>query len=331
MASKKKITIITPSYNQGQFIEQTIDSVLSQNYASLEYIIVDGGSTDNTVEIIKKHEKHLAYWVSEPDKGQSDAINKGLKRATGDIVNWLNSDDYYEPDTLHKVSDAFADDNTNVLCGKSRLFKGDATVKHSRGTDIYDDNLAKTIGWARIDQPETFFRKSVIDQIGSVNPALHYVMDKEWWVRYLLAFGLSGIRKIDEVLVNFRLHESSKTISQSGGFEAETDALYFNLAQQMGFEKEAAAIQTVTDGLKENYPLTFQQPKVDKESVLAALHYYLLYKADLFYYRHQRKLSKLCLQSINKQLLKEEDRQLFNKLRFRNKVLPTSLVKLLRK
>ena len=88
-----KITIITPSYNQGQFIEETILSVINQGYPNLEYIIMDGGSTDNTVEVIKKYSDHINYWVSEKDKGQSNAINKGLHRATGDIINWLNSDD----------------------------------------------------------------------------------------------------------------------------------------------------------------------------------------------------------------------------------------------
>lgn len=95
-----KITLVTPSFNQGEFIEETIRSVLLQNYPNLEYIIIDGGSTDDTVAIIKKYEKYISYWISEKDKGQSEAINKGLKIATGEIFNWLNSDDYYAPGTL---------------------------------------------------------------------------------------------------------------------------------------------------------------------------------------------------------------------------------------
>ncbi|RZK26019.1 MAG: glycosyltransferase, partial [Flavobacterium sp.] len=103
-----KISIITPSFNQCQYIEQTILSVLNQNYPNLEYIVIDGGSTDGTVDILKKYDGRIAYWTSEPDKGQTDALNKGFERATGDIVNWINSDDYYAPDTLAQVAASFA-------------------------------------------------------------------------------------------------------------------------------------------------------------------------------------------------------------------------------
>ena len=117
-----KISIITPSYNQGQFLEQTIVSVLGQNYPNLEYVIIDGGSTDNSVEIIKKYEQHLAYWVSEKDKGQADAINKGLKFCTGEIFNWLNSDDYLENGALYKIAAAFENPVIDMVAGVVRNF-----------------------------------------------------------------------------------------------------------------------------------------------------------------------------------------------------------------
>ena len=115
------ISIVTPTYNQGQYIEQTIQSVLNQNYPNLEYIIIDGGSTDNTVEIIKKYEKHLKFWVSEKDNGQANAINKGLQYCTGEIFNWLNSDDYLEPGALLNIANAFSS-NVQMVAGKVRVF-----------------------------------------------------------------------------------------------------------------------------------------------------------------------------------------------------------------
>jgi glycosyltransferase involved in cell wall biosynthesis len=225
-----KITIITPSFNQGRYLEQTINSIFDQNYPNLEYIIIDGGSTDNSIEIIKKYEKHINYWISKPDKGQSDGINKGLKIAKGEIINWLNSDDYYEKDTFKIINEKFQEPKVKVVCGKSRQFNDKGIVRSSPGTDWYPGNLEKSMGWARIDQPETFFRKSAFDKVGYLNPSLHYLMDREWWIRYLLIFGLDGIIDIEEILVNFRLHDTSKTVSAGKEFQKEHDAIYFALA-----------------------------------------------------------------------------------------------------
>ena len=116
-----KISIITPSFNQAVYLQQTIESVLEQNHQPLEYIIIDGGSTDGSVEIIKKYEKHLAYWVSEPDRGQSDAINKGLRRASGDVIAYINSDDFYLEGAFQRVSDAFLSaPNAGIYYGRCR-------------------------------------------------------------------------------------------------------------------------------------------------------------------------------------------------------------------
>lgn len=327
-----KISIVTPSFNQGKFIEQTIESVLDQKYPNLEYIIIDGGSTDETVDIIKKYQGHLAYWVSEKDDGQSEAINKGLALATGDVVNWLNSDDFYEPGALHVVAEAFQDQNVNVVCGRSRIFYNNHSEERiSKGTDVYNWNLAKTIGWARIDQPETFFRKSAIDKIGPLNTDFHYVMDKEWWIRYLLMFGLSGVRKSEEVIVNFRIHDKSKTGSQPLKFEEETDQLYLKLAELCGFRQEEEVLKCFTS--KSKSYLHLSKAKGGNESnkiVLAALQYYLLYKADYFYYRHERALAENCLQQVRIEFLDDFSKKLLCRLKFRNKYFPMSLIKMFR-
>lgn len=322
-----KITIITPSYNQGQYLEQTIDSVLSQKYPNLEYIVIDGGSQDNSVEIIRKYEKYLTFWVSEKDEGQSDAINKGLQKATGEVINWLNSDDYYESNTLQIVGEAFQNPQINVLCGRSRVFyeENNTVAYFSSGTDIYKDNLAKTIGWARIDQPETFFRATVVDQIGLLNSKFHYVMDKEWWIRYLFSFGLFGIEKISEILVNFRLHNASKTVSLQENFQVESESLFAEIAHIHNIE------------LKNNFKLHCNSRKLDtefyekaeKDLVERVISYYLLYQADALYFQNFIKKAKKYLNAIDEKKLYVEDLALYNKLKFRLH-LPVFLLKFIK-
>ncbi len=225
-----KITIITPSYNQGEFIEETILSIINQNYPNLEYIIIDGGSTDNTVDIIKQYEAHIAYWVSEPDEGQSHAINKGLERATGDIINWLNSDDYYYPDALKRVAEHFADPSITCVGGRTRVF-GPNTEFFVEGTFV-GKNLQQTMCYTHIEQPATFFRKSAVDKMGMLSKDIHFVMDKEWWLKYIFHFGLDGVKKVEDIYINFRHHDDSKTIAASDKFYIDYATLLHSMAEQ---------------------------------------------------------------------------------------------------
>lgn len=318
-----KITIITPSFNQGHFIEETIESVLSQNYPNLEYIIMDGGSTDNTVEVIKKYEKHISHWESVKDKGQSDAIQKGLNIATGYVINWLNSDDYYTPGTLNKVGELFSNLNTRVVAGKSRIFGEGYIDRFSQGTDIYPNNLSKTIGWARIDQPETFFRLEDWKTIGGVNQNFHYVMDKELWIRYLLLNGLDGIIQLDDILVNFRLHGDSKTVSLQQKFEEEESALFIEMAMIFGLENQFSILKS-----NKSIPLFDFYNSVNKEIITKSLHYYLLHKADVAYYFNDVENCNKYLSAIDVNYI-QNDVNLFNKLKSRNRI-PVWLRKLLR-
>ncbi|RYE26288.1 MAG: glycosyltransferase [Sphingobacteriales bacterium] len=320
-----KISIITPSYNQGHFIEQTITSILDQGYPNLEYIIMDGGSKDNTVEVIKKYEKHINYWVSERDKGQSDAINKGFRMATGEVINWLNSDDYYEKGALHKVGEAFSDPKVNVFMGISRVF-GKHGDKMTTGTDVYTGNLEKTIGWARIDQPETFFRKSCLDAVGYADEQFHYVMDKELWIRYLIKYGLDGIKKTNDHLTHFRIHDDSKTNSFGLKFNKESLQLYQAIAE-IGNSKFANIplwpSEKLQLGFKSAYPIGKQQT----DSIINYNIYYIFLER---YAQDNYKGAKELLPFIDEQLLRSEDSTHFSEVKRRMK-MPVIIKKLYNK
>jgi glycosyltransferase involved in cell wall biosynthesis len=222
---RPRISIVTPSFNQGRYLEQTILSVLSQGYPNLEYIIIDGGSTDETVEIIRKYESHLAYWVSEPDGGQSEAINKGIALCTGEIFNWLCSDDYLEPGALSELAERFASPDVNVVAGRARLLFPDQSTAYSVTSVL--DTAEEMLRKAHICQPSTFFRMRVVEQLGLLNPRLHYMMDAEWWVKYLLLHGKGGITQIPQVLANYRYHSASKSVKETAGFDQDKARLDF--------------------------------------------------------------------------------------------------------
>lgn len=319
------ISIITPSFNQAQFIEQTIDSVLSQGYEKLEYMVIDGGSTDQSAEIIRKYARHLSYWISEPDRGQSHAINKGIARSTGDVINWLNSDDYLEPGALNFVGEVFADPSVIAACARSNIVMNGEILRQSRGTDVYPDNLAKTIGWARIDQPETFFRKKAYDMVGPLNEALHYVMDREWWIRYLLHFGLGGVKTVDRVIVNFRLHDQSKTQGKRPNFEVEHYSLYGGLAMDAGLDEEAKLIQSEFGA----HPMggILSNKLVPPVLLRDVLNYFLLHQADQAYQQGRRERVQRILNSIQFDLLEAPDRKLYHKLKLRSSIIPPFLLK----
>lgn len=207
-----KISIVTPSYNQGQFIEETIISVLGQNYPNLEYIIMDGGSNDNTIEILKKYEHQITYWQSEPDNGQSSAINEGFKRATGDILCWLNSDDYYLPGTLQFIANNINITNEEILFGNCiHLKENSSFCNGSNVVSRWGNEDLKVIDM--IIQPSSFFSRKAVEKTGGMREDLNFGFDWEWFLRAEKK-GVS-FKPLERYLSVYRYHEEHKS---GGGF-----------------------------------------------------------------------------------------------------------------
>ena len=208
MLKLPKISIITPSYNQGNFLERTILSVLEQNYSNLEYIIIDGGSTDNSVDIIKKHEDKLAYWVSEPDKGQTHALNKGFKLATGDIVAWLNSDDMYCPYALQTVAKSFMEENELdfVFGNRYDIDENDKIIRDGRYTHF--SFTAFVVLGSTFSQCASFWKRDLFEEYGYLDETKRFCMDYEFYCRIGNHIKAKHIRKH---LAKFRWHGASKS------------------------------------------------------------------------------------------------------------------------
>jgi glycosyltransferase involved in cell wall biosynthesis len=206
---KPRVSIVTPSYNQARFLEATICSVLEQEYSPIEYIVIDGGSTDGSLEIIRKYASRLAYWISEPDRGQTEAINKGFARANGDIYAWLNSDDTYEPEAVAKAVE-FLQIHPDV-----GMVYGDANFIDEQGNVIgrfparQTDYPRLRRGYVHIPQQAAFWRADLWRQVGPLDPSFYFAMDYDLWVR------LAKVSKLyyhPQTWANFRLHGDSKTI-----------------------------------------------------------------------------------------------------------------------
>jgi len=204
------VSIITPSYNQVQYLEATIESVLAQGYPNIEYLIVDGGSDDGSVDIIRKYQEQISWWVSEPDQGQTDAINKGFSQATGQIFAWINSDDTYQPGAISQAVDFLS---THPEVG---LVYGDVNFIDSSGQVIGTFNAQQTSynrlrrGGVYIPQQAAFWRADLWHQVAPLDPSFFFALDYDLWVR------LARVTKIHytpRLWANFRLHDDAKTIS----------------------------------------------------------------------------------------------------------------------
>lgn len=247
-----KISIVTPSYNQGQFIEETIRSVLLQSYPNLEYIIIDGKSTDESVEIIKKYEPWLTYWVSEKDRGQSDALMKGFRLATGELYAWLNSDDYYLPAALNIFSHAYVKNSGAGLIYSDYYFEiqaknvGDMVSTGSFAKKILKPKSLSVINtdsfrcYNPLGQPSCFFSSDVFWKVDGLNEALHYSMDYDLWIKIFR----SDKHKIHvgKFTSALRLQDQSKTCTTKVGFSQENVLLMQRYFGWESFQESALTL-----------------------------------------------------------------------------------------
>lgn len=242
----KLVSIITPSYNQARYLEQTIRSVLEQDYPRIEYILIDGASTDGSVEIIEKYKDRLAYWISEKDSGQAEAINKGLARASGEIVAWLNSDDFYFPGAVASAVKTF---EANPGAG---LVYGDTVAVDENGDFIHFPeyaqwNLADLLTFHIIGQPAVFMRREVLSKAGALDPSYHYLLDHHIWIRMA---SRASMVYVPERWAAGRFHESAKNVAQAAKFGEEafrildwarSDPLVSGTLRRFNIQSRAAA------------------------------------------------------------------------------------------
>ncbi|MBQ0049892.1 MAG: glycosyltransferase [Bacteroidales bacterium] len=234
-----KISIIVPSFNQGKFLEDTFQSILSQNYANTEIIVMDGGSTDNSINIIKKYESHISYWQSQKDNGQSDAINQGFAKATGDIVTWLNSDDVLLPGTLNKVNE-YA-----IRYPSTQWFLGNVLWMDKEGDIIRIGKVEKeSVFWNRLHLfsnggPTAFMRKQKLLEMGGLREDFHYMMDTELWHRYIS--NAVFFKRIPIYCWGLRIHEDAKMSGHNFANSQLADKSHPSWTQK---EREKRFIQT---------------------------------------------------------------------------------------
>jgi glycosyltransferase involved in cell wall biosynthesis len=233
MAELPLVTIVTPSYNQGRFLEATLKSVLEQDYPNIEYLVVDGASTDNSVDIIKRYADRLAWWVSEKDSGQSEAINKGLQRAHGEFVGWLNSDDVYQPGAVSAAVAAFRSrPEAGVVYGDALSI--DAGGKPFNIMRARQYSVADLMAFNIICQPAAFMRRSVLEQVNYLNPAYHLLMDNLLWMNM---GRIAPLIYVPQTWAAARYHNQAKNRTRGAAYGCEAKVLIEDLQKRPEFAK----------------------------------------------------------------------------------------------
>lgn len=232
MADTPLISIIIPSYNQAAYLEHTLNSVFSQSYPNLETIVVDGASNDGSQEIIRRHAGHLAWWVSEKDGGQAEAINKGFQRASGEIIAWLNSDDIYLPGALDQAAAALlVNPHTGMVFGDAITM--DAAGRPLNKLSFGNWGLDELMRFRMICQPAVFMRRSALEKAGFLEPSYHFLLDHQLWIRMAEA---APIQHIPDIWAAARHHAQAKNVAHAAGFGQEARRILDWMRTRPGFK-----------------------------------------------------------------------------------------------
>ena len=320
-----KISIITPSFNQGLYLEESIASIVNQSYNNFELIIIDGGSSDNSTKILEKYSKKISYWISESDKGQSHAINKGLKYANGEIVTWLNSDDYYEPKTLETVAKLFQENpEAEIIHGKAKLF---GKNKKSKIIGLNNDiAIYEYLPYMRFPQPSSFLKRKLLSKDYPLNLDLHYSMDFELMVRSILK-GCT-IKRVDGLLSNYRLHETSKTNEEVKFLNEWTQIVHkiFNsLSNGLEYSQKLEELGLIKNPRQDKFETCVNFKNDELESVfLQHLHFHYHYHYRNLNHSDCNKISDFLKSNYRNHYLNSK----YGKFNLRRKFIPDFLFRL---
>ena len=296
-----KISVVIPSYNQGQFLEETILSVIDQKYPNTEIFVVDGGSKDNSVEIIKKYEQHIAWWVSEKDKGQSDAINKGFARVTGDIATWLCSDDLFTERTLDRVAELFSSlpADVGVVYGGTILFGVGFPTRESFGYE--NAGAERYLAGQAFPQPSSFIKTKYLQEAGAwVREDLHLGMDYDLFARL---GSVCKFHSVKEIFSHYRLHDASKTVSQHSRLIEDWTRTFSNLCRNFGWNDilgKLQAIPQLAPFTNYHYPFKPNTDIINKANRELALFYHICYWLKSCYQYKKRDDARAILAVLKK-------------------------------
>ena len=303
------ISIVTPSFNQGQYLEEMINSFIQQEYPKKELIIIDGGSKDDSVEIIKRYKDHIAYWISEPDNGQTDALSKGLLRCSGQIFNWINSDDKLHPGSLKNVAEIWVSNGGNVdlIAGNIlRVNQHDGSAVIHEHID-YWNNLAKTIGYGQMAQPGMFYRTEVVKKLG-LNSAFQFSMDIDLFTRFVFSEQNSiAITKSSCIFAEFRLHDQSKTMLESekdveSAFFIERLRIFFSITMELNDNLSFGKLSKI---FPDHVPVmkyagsVSNVPKSKLKILRSSIDYFLFQQFMKFLFEFKRDKIRLLYRTIN--------------------------------